>query len=317
MLGVNVKKVVAVLPPGLEDLLMDYVDNCRLSGLRESSIALCLKIDRWFLENLVAVGCETSAQITARNVAVACLALQSNYYLSTVKTFLRVLAEMGRTDRDYSGVVPAFKRPQPMPTVYSESEIKKFEDQVREHSSKRNYAMILFATRLGIRSGDIARMKLSDIDFNAETVSVIQQKTAAEIKLPLVLELKSALRDYLETSRPECDSQYVFVREKLPYGDEPLTIMYIGNVVRRSLDYAGIEKGDRKRGSHSFRSSLASSMVNDGISYEAVRKTLGHTDPNAIKSYAKLDVEKLRAYALAVPKATGMFSKFLSGKAVL
>jgi integrase len=317
MSDANVKRLGAGLPPELERLLTDYVDHCRQSGLRESSIELCLKIDRWFLENLSAVGCETAEQVNAKNVAAASLALKSNYYLSTVKTFLRVLAEMGRTDRDYSGVVPTFKRPQPMPTVYSESEIKKFENQVREHSSKRNYAIILLATRLGIRSGDIARMKLSDIDFHAETVRVAQQKTAAEVKLPLVPELKAALRDYLENSRPDCDSAYVFVREKEPYSDQPLTIMYIGNMVRRHLVYAGIEKGGRKSGPHSFRSSLASSMVNDGISYEAVRKALGHTDPNAIKSYAKLDVGKLKAYALAVPKATGGFAKLLSGKAVL
>ena len=310
-------KMAAILPPGLEKLLADYAEHCRQSGLRESSIALCLKIDRWFLENLAALGCGSAEQINARNVGAASLALKSNYYLSTVKTFLRALASLGLTDRDYSGVLPTFKRPQPMPTVYTENEIQQFETQVREHCCKRNYAMILLATRLGIRSGDIARLRVSDIDFCAESVRITQQKTAAEVELPLVPVVKSALRDYLDSSRPECDSPYVFVREKPPYDDKPLKISYIGNMVRRNLDYSGVANGERQRGPHSFRSSLASSMVNDGIPYDAVRKALGHTDPNAIKSYAKLDVEKLRAYALAVPKATGGFAKFLSGKAVL
>jgi len=312
------KKIVgAELPTRLEQLLSEYAEHCRENGLRERSIELCIKIDRWFLENLAAVGCVSAEHINARNVAAACLTLKSNYYLSTVKTFMKALAAMGRTDRDYSGVVPTFKRPQKIPTVYSESEIHQFEGQVREHCCKRNYAMILLATRLGIRSGDIARMKIGDVDFCAETVRIKQQKTAAEIELPLVPELKSALRDYLDNARPECDSPYVFVRERPPYDDQPLKISYIGNMVRRNLDCAGVAKGGRQRGPHSFRSSLASSMVNDGISYDAVRKALGHTDPNAIKSYAKLDVEKLRAYALAVPKATGGFAKLLSGKAVL
>jgi integrase len=214
-------------------------------------------------------------------------------------------------------VVPAFKRPQKIPTVYTESEIRRFERQVREHCSRRDYAMALLATRLGIRSGDIARMKPGDIDFRAETVRITQQKTAAEIELPLVPELKSALRDYLDNHRPDCGSPYVFVREKPPYGDQPLKVSYIGNMVRRNLGYAGIAGGGRQRGPHSFRSSLASSMVNDGIPYDAVRKTLGHTDPNAIKSYARLDVERLRSYALEAPKATGGFGRFLSGKEAL
>jgi integrase len=205
------KTVGAILPPGLEQLLTDYADHCRQNGLRERSIELCLKIDHWFLENLAAVGCDNAGQIGAKNVAAACLALSSNYYLSTVKTFMKALAAMGRTDRDYSGVVPTFKRPQKMPTVYSENEIQQFENQVREHCCKRNYAIVLLATRLGIRSGDIARMQLNDIDFDAGTVSITQQKTAAEIELPLVPELKSALLDYLDSDRPDCGSPYVFV----------------------------------------------------------------------------------------------------------
>jgi integrase len=311
------KTVGVKLPTELEHLLTEYAENCRQNGLRNRSIELCLKIDRWFLENLAAVGCENAEQINAKNVAAACLALKSNNYLSTVKTFMKVLAAMGRTDRDYSGVIPIFKRPQKIPTVYTEDEIQQFENQVRNHCCKRNYAIVLLATRLGIRSGDIAQMKLNDVDFCTETIRIAQHKTATEIELPLLPELKSALRDYLDNDRVECGSPYVFVRERPPFDDQPLKVSYIGNMVRRNLDWSGVVNDGRQRGPHSFRSSLASSMVNDGISYDVVRKTLGHTDPNAIKSYAKLDTEKLRAYALAVPKATGGFAKLLSGKAVL
>ncbi|MCL2670446.1 MAG: tyrosine-type recombinase/integrase [Clostridiales bacterium] len=93
--------------------------------------------------------------------------------------------------------------------------------------------------------------------------------------------------------------------------------MLIGKIVRRGIYKAGIIPGGRSCGPHAFRSSLASSMVNDGLPYEAVRKTLGHTDPNAIKSYARLDIEQLRAYALPVPEASGGFADFLCGRSVL
>ena len=55
-------------------------------------------------------------------------------------------------------------------------------------------------------------------------------------------------------------------------------------------------------------------MVNDNIPYEEVRKALGHTDQNAIQSYASLDVEQLRNYALPVMEATGTFAAFLEGR---
>jgi integrase len=309
-------KVVVGLPPGLEQLLADYATRCRDGGMRESSIALYVKIDRWLLENLAAVGCESAGQIGARNVAAACLALRSNYYLSTVRTFLRTLAAMERTDRDYSGVVPPYKRPQPMPTVYTESEVLQIESAVSRTGSKRNCAMVLLLTRLGIRSGDIARMTFSDLDFEAETVRVLQQKTAVEIKLPMLPEIKAALCDYIDNERPECDNEHVFVSQRPPAG-RCMTIMYIGNMVRRAIGKSGVVRGNRHGGPHSFRSSLASSMVNDGISYDAVRKTLGHVDTNAIKSYARLDTSQLRAYALPVPEPTGDFARFLFEKAVL
>ena len=59
------------------------------------------------------------------------------------------------------------------------------------------------------------------------------------------------------------------------------------------------------------------SMVNDGGSYETVRKILGHTDPDVIKHYAKTDIENLRFCAIAPPVPSGLFNDYLSGKKVI
>lgn len=59
---------------------------------------------------------------------------------------------------------------------------------------------------------------------------------------------------------------------------------------------------------------LASSMVNDDISYETVRKVLGHSSNNAVKHYARIDVEKLRRYSLTPPAPAGRFHAFLYGE---
>ena len=54
-------------------------------------------------------------------------------------------------------------------------------------------------------------------------------------------------------------------------------------------------------------------MVNDDVPYQAVRTILGHSNPDAIKHYAKLDTEKLRECAVEVPKPSGSFKTFLDG----
>lgn len=58
-------------------------------------------------------------------------------------------------------------------------------------------------------------------------------------------------------------------------------------------------------------------MVNDGASYETVRKILGHSDPDVIKHYAKTDIENLRLCSIEPPAPSGVFEDYLSGKKVI
>jgi integrase len=200
-----------------------------------------------------------------------------------------------------------------MPSVYSEEEIRQIEVAINRGSpvGKRDYAIILLATRLGLRLEDIRIMGFDGLDFEKDVIYLVQDKTFAEQELPMVPELKTALLDYIRNGRPDVDG-VVFRVSYPPYSQ--MTKTGIDACFRRALRKAKIDCGNRGCGPRAFRSSLASSMVNDGIPYEAVRKTLGHIDPNAISHYARLDVERLRSYALPVPEATGAFADFLAGR---
>ena len=74
-----------------------------------------------------------------------------------------------------------------------------------------------------------------------------------------------------------------------------------------------IDTKGKHHGPHALRASLASSMVNENVPYEAIRGILGHKDPDAVKHYAKLDIEQLRKCAIPVPSPTGAFQAFLEG----
>lgn len=104
-----------ILETSLGRLLEAYADHCRRNGLREGSVQLYWKLAQRFLKGLEDAGVTGAADIGPHEVSCACLALKSNYYLSAIHTFLRFLAEEGYTQRDYSCIVPLFKRPQPMP----------------------------------------------------------------------------------------------------------------------------------------------------------------------------------------------------------
>ena len=141
---------------------------------------------------------------------------------------------------------------------------------------------------------------------------MIQNKTGVPLELPMPPSVRNALVDYIQNYRGNSTCKYVFLSLYPPFS--AITVTAFGRYMRLALKDAGIEPGHRRSGPHSMRSSLASSMINDNISYEAVRRTLGHTGVNAIKSYTKLDVEQLKLYTLEPPEASGHFAEVLSGR---
>ena len=123
--------------------------------------------------------------------------------------------------------------------------------------------------------------------------------------------VSAAIDDYL-TMRPSSTAREIFINIYAPYN--PISTGTIRNLLKKYISAANIDVGNRKKGPHALRSSLASSMVNDDVSYETVRKILGHSSNNAIKHYARIDVEKLRQYCLEPPQISGNFKAFLNGE---
>lgn len=227
--------------------------------------------------------------------------------------FLRYLSDEGVIQADYSTIIPHFSKPYVIPSVYSISEIIKIENAVDRTTllGLRDYAMILLASRMGMRSGDIVHLRQRDIGFINDEINIIQQKTGKSLHLPLIPDVKQALQNYLK-ERETFTDKFIFLNVYAPY--HPVTTGTLRNALKKYMSIAGIDIGQRKHGPHSFRSSLASSMVNDSVAYETVRKVLGHSSNNAIKHYARIDVEKLRPYSLTPPTPSGNFLRFLSGE---
>lgn len=200
-----------------------------------------------------------------------------------------------------------------IPETYDISEIIEIENAVDRTSSigKRDYAILLLASRLGMRAGDIASLKLDSLDFKNQRICFIQNKTGNVSELYMVPEIKTALMDYLSTDRPASTSDYVFLKSCAPYSE--ISYSVVSFAVKKHMIRSGINIAGKKHGPHSLRASLASSMVNDGISYETVRKVLGHDSPNAIRHYARLDIQMLRNCALACPAPSGTLHQFLKG----
>lgn len=266
----------------------------------------------WFLAELSKLQCCSPGQLSPVSITSACVKVTDHNLWGEIRVFLRYLLEFEIVESDYSTIVPHYSKPYAMPSIYSVEEIKRIEEAVDTSTvlGKRDYAMILLASRMGMRSGDIVKLRIGDVKGRAG-LNIIQEKTGNILHLPLIREVESAIENYLSV-RPSSSVEQIFINVYAPY--HAVTTSALRRALKHYITLAGIDPGNRKCGPHALRSSLASSMVNDDIPYETVRKVLGHSSNNAIKHYARIDVEKLRRYSLTPPAPTNKFLAFLYGE---
>lgn len=296
-----------------EHTLDMFATKCTEAGNKAITIESKKRFARSFLRECLNSGCPDIQSLNASYVTRACLAIKNIDGLAVVRAFLKFLNIRKITETDFSTLIPRYRRPIGIPATYSEEEILRFEGAINRTSDvgKRDYAMLLLATRLGMRSGDIAKLSLDELDFGHNAICLIQQKNGEALHLPMLPEVRKALTDYINNARPRVASNTVFLRHNAPC--QGITTSVIRFATLKYFALASIDISGKKHGPHTFRSSLASSMVNDDIPYEVVRTILGHSDPDAIKHYAKLNIEKLRECAIEVPKPTDSFKIFLDG----
>ena len=151
----------------------------------------------------------------------------------------------------------------------------------------------------GMRSSDVANLKLDSIDLKRQLISFTQVKTGVPTKLPLLPVVGNAIYDYCTMERPDSDSPFLFLGDQAPY--HPLTSKAMGWIVSKIMDRANIRKnkGDH-RGTHIFRHRAATVMAENNIPAPVISATLGHTSPKALDAYLSADIVHLRECAIGI-----------------
>lgn len=162
----------------------------------------------------------------------------------------------------------------------------------------RDHAVLQLLAKYGLRSGEVGRLQIDDIDWRADTLRVRRSKSNAMAVLPLMEPVGEAILRYLQGGRPDTDARTIFVRSRAPY--QPMTASGLYGVVKRRLAAAGIELAG-KRGPHIFRHARAVSMLRASTPRKIIGDVLGHRSPEATVPYLKLATEDLRAIAIDLP----------------
>lgn len=305
------------LSADFKEATRNYISFCQERGNVQTTLKWKTGKCTYFCFLVQQLGCASPDQLTASLATKTCLQIKNKDAWRCVREFLQFLCAKGYTDRDFSYVVPKAPKKAVLPSVYSLEEIRKIESSVDTSSvaGKRNLCILLLASRLAMRSGDIVKLTFSEVDFCNDRINYIQEKTGRLQSLPILPEVGNALKGYINNGRPDSAEDRIFLRLEAPYSS--LTTAAVRDVVNVCMRKGGVVPNGRRHGPHIFRSSVATSMVNEGVSYEVVRRILGHKDPNVVQHYAALDVNNLRNCALQAPEPTGYLKDLLEGRAVL
>lgn len=159
----------------------------------------------------------------------------------------------------------------------------------------RNFAMLMLLARLGLRSIEVARLELGDVDWRAGEL-IVRGKARRQDRLPLPDDVGEALATYLSL-RGRRDSRRVFLTVKAP--TRPVRADLVGDVVQRACSRAGVAHV----GAHRLRHALASEMLAGGASLVDISQVLRHSDLATTAIYAKVDLTRLREVAQPWPGA--------------
>lgn len=164
---------------------------------------------------------------------------------------------------------------------------------------RRDFAIVTLLARLGLRAGEVAALRLEDIDWRVGTLTVHGKANSHE-QLPLPVDVGSALSRYLEHGRPSSVSgRTVFIRAKAPY--RALDHKSISTMVGRAASRAGLGTVH----AHLLRHTLATEVLGKGASLDEVGQLLRHRSRASTAIYAKVDQHRLAQLARPWPTSAG------------
>ena len=222
---------------------------------------------------------------------------------TVVRMFLRFLIAEGQCAVGLDAAIPtvAHWRLASLPRYLPGKDVERLIASCDRASAvgRRDRAILLLLARLGLRAGDVAHLRLTDIDWKDASIQVCG-KGHRQARLPLTQEVGQAIVAYLKKGRPRTNADTVFVSARAPL--RPFaSYRAVSDIVDRALSRAGVVRPSRGA-AHLLRHSLATSMLRQGSSLQDIATILRHSSIETTQIYAKVDIPSLRQIAQPWPE---------------
>ncbi len=222
--------------------------------------------------------------------------------LCALRSFLRFAGGERLIEGTVLEAVPTAKssRQARIPSVWDPADVAKVLQAIDRGNpcGKRDYAIILLITRLGLRGVDVKRLRLADLDWPGNRLSVVQAKTGRRVQLPLLKDVGWAIIDYIRHARPASECPEVFLRHTAPIG--PFSDQdHLHQILVKHARAAHVPLGEaRRHGMHSLRHTLATRLLEAGTPIEQIADILGHQQVASTGVYLKSSLRLLAQCAL-------------------
>ena len=161
---------------------------------------------------------------------------------------------------------------------------------------RRNAAMLRLFAIYGLRSGEVRRLQVQDVDWVSHRIHVTRSKSGKRDLLPLEPSVEDALRRYVTGARPQGEHAALFLTVRAPF--RPLSTGAVYGIVASRLPAADKGRIRKGRGPHGLRHACARHLIEAGLSFKEVGDHLGHRSPDSTQIYAKVNLAALRLVAL-------------------
>jgi integrase/recombinase XerD len=307
-LGVAPTAVAPVPRTPADRLLAEFAGYLtRERGLSAASVGSYVHHARPFLAGLAAPLGAALGGLSAAQVTAFMTGHRGRWGTGTAKatvtalrSLLRFLHAAGHVPQPLAAAVPpvAGWKLAPLPPDVNPDHVAALLASCDRRSAggRRDYAILMMLSRLGLRAGEVAAIELGDVDWRAGEI-LVRGKGSRRDRLPLPADAGEALAEYVQYARPRCAGRPLLVILRAPYTG--LSRAHVLAVVHRACQRAGLPQF----GAHRLRHAVACDLLRHGASLAEVGQLLRHRDERTTAIYAKVDLDALRGLARPCPAA--------------
>jgi len=154
-------------------------------------------------------------------------------------------------------------------------------------SDIRTYALVQLAYTMGLRHKEISQIRLNDISFRTQQLTLAERKGTNPIELPMPEHTVKAVAAYVITVRPQSEHRRVFLTLHPPF--RPMRSGTVGYHITKVMKKTGLLST-----AYWLRHTYAQNLLEAGASIFEIKEMLGHDKIESTKNYLRIHIQLMR-----------------------